>query len=106
MCIRDRPAAGLAQCAATVDACVIMTHSAANDLESLRALAPRAEGYVGLLGPPTRRDELLHQLDAGQRTRLAPRLRAPVGLHLGGHGPEALALSIAAQLQAYLAGAE
>ena len=35
---------------------------------------------------------------------LVPRLRSPVGLRLGGQGPEAIALSIAAQLQAWRHG--
>ena len=95
-----RPTAGLAQLGEeTFDACVIMTHAAASDLEALRSLASRAEPFVGLLGPPSRRDELLRQLDADSRTALSDRLHAPVGLQLGGHGPEALALAIVAQLQ-------
>lgn len=38
------------------------------------------------------------------RDSLAPRLRSPVGLKLGGSGPQAIALSIAAQLQAWRNG--
>lgn len=97
-----RPAAGLAQLAGQAfDAVVVMTHTAANDLEALIALSQRAERYIGLLGPPARRDELLQQLDAANRAALADRLHAPVGLNLGGHGPEVLALSIAAELQRF-----
>jgi xanthine dehydrogenase accessory factor len=59
---------------------------------------------VGLLGPPVRRDELLAELDPKDRDALAPRLHAPVGIKLGGHGPEMLALSICAELQRFLAG--
>jgi len=65
----------------------------------LRILAERNEPYVGLLGPPARRDELMSQLSDGQRASLLPRLHAPLGLRLGGNGPEPLALSIAAELQ-------
>jgi xanthine/CO dehydrogenase XdhC/CoxF family maturation factor len=35
---------------------------------------------------------------------LAPRLRAPVGLDLGAATPEAIALSIIAEIQAAIAG--
>jgi xanthine/CO dehydrogenase XdhC/CoxF family maturation factor len=84
------------------DACVVMTHTAANDREALLALARRNEPFVGLLGPATRRDELLRELDGTTRALLAPRLHAPVGLRLGGYGPEALALSICAELQRFL----
>ena len=95
-----RPAAGLAQLAEHVfDACIVMTHTAANDLEAMISLAGRGEQYIGLLGPPARRDEILRQLDAASRESFAGRLHAPVGVPLGGNGPEAVALSIAAGLQ-------
>jgi len=81
------------------DACVIMTHTAAADLEALRAIGTSQIPYVGLLGPPERRNELMRSLNETQRQSLAGRLRSPVGLKLGGHCPESLALSIAAQLQ-------
>lgn len=85
------------------DACIVMTHTAANDREALAALARRAEPFIGLLGPPARRDELLAELDPAARATLTPRLHAPVGIRLGGYGPETLALSICAELQRFLA---
>jgi xanthine dehydrogenase accessory factor len=81
------------------DAALVMTHIAEADLEALRALSHTDVPYVGLLGPPARRDELLECLEPGERSRLGGRLHAPVGLPLGGEGPEAIALAIAAQLQ-------
>jgi len=81
------------------DAALIMSHSASVDLEALQMMASRTESYVGLLGPPARRDELLSQLTDSQRHQLTSRLHAPLGLKLGGDGPEALTLSIAAELQ-------
>jgi xanthine dehydrogenase accessory factor len=99
-----RPAEALAALGDThLDACIVMTHTAANDREALGALARRAVPFVGLLGPPARRDELLTELDPGARAALTPRLHAPVGIRLGGHGPETLALSICAELQRFLA---
>ncbi len=99
---QGRPAAVLADAAAAPpDAALVMTHVAGTDLEALRALAAMPVGYVGLLGPPGRRDELLAQLTDAQRAALQPRLRAPVGLALGGEGPEAIAMTIAAQLQQF-----
>jgi xanthine dehydrogenase accessory factor len=99
-----RPAEALSLLAShPLDACVIMSHTASNDLEALRAVAAHPVRYVGLLGPPARRDELLRQLDAPGRAALSARLHAPAGLSLGGHGPEALALSIAAELQQHFA---
>jgi xanthine/CO dehydrogenase XdhC/CoxF family maturation factor len=103
-----RPAAALAALGdQRLDACIVMTHTAANDREALVALARRADSFIGLLGPPARRDELLAELDPAARATLTPRLHAPVGIKLGGYGPETLALSICAELQRFLAaGAE
>jgi xanthine dehydrogenase accessory factor len=99
-----RPAEALAAVGEQrLDACIVMTHTAANDREALAALARRADPFIGLLGPPARRDELLAELDPAARAVLTPRLHAPVGIRLGGHGPEMLALSICAELQRFLA---
>ena len=95
----SRPAAYLGALARAPDAALVMTHLASTDLEALTALSGMAVPYVGLLGPPGRRDELLAQLSRPQREALRPRLHAPVGLPLGGEGPEAIALAIAADLQ-------
>lgn len=99
-----RPAAAFAALGdQRLDACIVMTHTAANDREALAALARRTEPFIGLLGPTARRDELLAELDPAARAVLIGRLHAPVGLKLGGHGPETLALSICAELQRFLA---
>jgi xanthine dehydrogenase accessory factor len=98
--LRGRPAAALAEVSGeVVDAALVMTHLAEHDLEALTILSRREAAYVGLLGPPARRDELLARLNAAERSALGPRLHAPVGLPLGGEGPEAIALAIAADLQ-------
>ncbi len=105
--MRGRPAAALAELSGEpLDAAVVMTHLAGHDLEALRSLAAREVDYVGLLGPPARRDELLARLTAEEHAALGSRLRAPVGLPLGGEGPEAIALAIAADLQRAFSGLE
>lgn len=96
-----RPTAALSGETLAPDAVLVMTHLASADLEALRALAGQPIAYVGLLGPPGRRDELLAMLSGDERAALLPRLRAPVGLPLGGEGPEAIALAIAADLQRF-----
>ena len=85
------------------DAAIAMTHLAAADLDVLKEVAVRPIAYVGLLGPASRRDGLLAQLDEDARTALEGRLHAPVGLALGGEGPEAIALSIVADVQRHFA---
>ncbi len=84
-------------------AAIVMSHHLVCDLAYLRALAPSTIRYVGLLGPEVRRQRLLAQLgpDAGP---LQSRLRAPVGLPLGGRTPESIALAIIAQLHAFVHG--
>lgn len=82
------------------DAALVMHHHFELDRDALAALAPTSIPFVGLLGPIRRRDDLFRVLPPAARDALVARLHAPVGLDLGGHGPEAIALSIAAQLHA------
>jgi xanthine dehydrogenase accessory factor len=84
------------------DAVLVMNHNYDLDARCLHHLAESSAGYVGLLGPPARRDALLGEIGDIGATQLEPRLYAPVGLRLGGEGPEAIALAIVAQLQHYL----
>jgi xanthine/CO dehydrogenase XdhC/CoxF family maturation factor len=84
-------------------AAILMTHHLATDLTYLRALAASAVPYLGLLGPEARRDKLLARL-GGEARALGGRLHAPIGLPLGGRTPEAVALAIVAEVQAFLAG--
>lgn len=84
------------------DAVLVMNHNYDLDARCLHHLAESSAGYVGLLGPPARRDALLGEIGDIAATQLEPRLYAPVGLRLGGEGPEAIALAIVAQLQHYL----
>ncbi len=94
--------------AAAVDtafiAALVMNHNFEMDREALNALASTAIPFVGLLGPARRREDLFRILPKPMHAALLPRLRSPIGLKLGGHGPEAIALSIAAQLQAFRYG--
>ena len=98
--VPGRPAAAWRALATLhIDAAIVMTHLADTDREALATLARSNVRYVGLLGPLARRDELLSYLLVDDRESLAGRLHAPVGLRLGGEGPEAIALAIAAELQ-------
>jgi len=97
------PGAALAQLAGEAShAAVIMSHNFALDQQYLRYCATRDLDYVGLLGPPARRDALLGELGEAA-DGLRGRLFAPVGLDLGGSGPEAIALAIVAGLQRHFA---
>jgi xanthine/CO dehydrogenase XdhC/CoxF family maturation factor len=82
------------------DAAVVMSHHLVSDREYLQALSQTSTGFVGLLGPPHRRDRLLSEIGAAA-DRLANRLRSPVGKRIGGRGPAAIALEVTAELQSY-----
>jgi xanthine dehydrogenase accessory factor len=86
-------------------AVVVMSHHLPSDLSYLRVLAGTEIPYVGLLGPALRREKLLNDLGDGAR-QLRARLRAPVGLALGGRGPESVALAIVAEIHAFVHGAD
>jgi xanthine dehydrogenase accessory factor len=101
MPVDESPQAALARLARRFDAALVMHHHFELDREALQALADTDIGYVGLLGPARRREDLFRVLPDAARAALQPRLRSPVGLDLGGQGPEAIALSIVAQLHAH-----
>jgi xanthine dehydrogenase accessory factor len=93
-------------CAVSLDdysAAIVMSHHLDSDQQYLRALASSAVPYVGLLGPAARREHLLGSLGA-DAAKLRARLRAPVGLDIGGRTPESIALSIVGEVHAALAG--
>jgi len=88
-------------------AAVIMTHNYARDLELLGRLLPSEARFVGLLGPRARTERLLADLAARGATPNTVellRLHAPVGLDIGAETPEEIALAIAAEIRATLAG--
>ena len=90
------------------DAVVLMTHSYEQDRRLLTELLPIAPCYLGLLGARHRSALLLSEASepAGLGLRSAlERTHAPIGLELGGDGPEAVALAIVAELQRTLAAA-
>lgn len=82
-------------------AAVVMSHHLPSDLAYLRTLASSDVPYVGLLGPAVRREKLLSDLGEAAE-RLRPRLRAPVGLAIGGRAPESIALAIVSEIHAFL----
>lgn len=86
-------------------AAVIMTHNYTRDREILRFLLKSKAAYVGALGPKRRTEKLLEELKAegvnftGEQLG---KLFAPVGLDIGANTPEAIALSIIAEIQSVL----
>jgi len=77
------------------------SHDDEIDHETLMASLPSEAGYVGLLGARNRLDGRLKALrDLGLNTAALARLKAPIGIDLGGKAPFEIALSVVAQLVA------
>lgn len=85
--------------------CVLMTHNYLQDLALLKWLLSVSPFYLGILGSRHRSERLVKDL-AGEgcfiTTQQRSRLYAPIGLDLGAETPEAIALSILAEIQAVL----
>ena len=106
--IRAEPAGAAA--AAPVDGrtyVVIMTHNYLHDRDLLRGFLRTPIRYIGMLGPRLRTEKILDEL-AASGTPIAPadrgRIYGPIGLDIGGEGPEAVALALLAEIHAVEAG--
>jgi xanthine/CO dehydrogenase XdhC/CoxF family maturation factor len=85
-------------------AAVVMSHHLPSDAAYLRALAQAGvPGYVGLLGPESRRIRLAQELGP-LAEQLASRIHGPVGMDIGAVTPEGIALAIVSEIHAWLAG--
>jgi len=82
-------------------AAVLMSHSYAQDLAALRALASHSLPYLGLLGPRKRTESLLSDAGLEPEQVLAP-MHSPMGLDTGADGAEQIALSVIAEIQAVI----
>ena len=89
------------------DAVVVMTHSYEQDRDLLVRILPLAPRYLGLLGSRHRSSLLITEAATMLGVTVdscSERLYAPVGMDLGGDGPEAVALAIVAEVQAVCHG--
>ncbi|WP_206483516.1 XdhC family protein [Thalassotalea sp. G2M2-11] len=83
------------------DGVIIMTHNLTSDGQLLKNALDAELGYIGLLGPAGRRDKLLNELSLTAK-EVNGRVYGPIGLDLGGRSPQAIALSICAQIQQFI----
>jgi xanthine dehydrogenase accessory factor len=89
------------------DAVVVMTHSYEQDRDFLTSILPLRPVYLGLLGSRQRSSLLI--AEAAQKLKWSvseccKQISAPVGLDIGGEGPEAIALAILSEAQACCVG--
>jgi len=85
---------------AKFDAVIVMSHNLDADRSYLTILADVSIEFIGLLGPTHRKLRLLREIGA-KADDLKDRLRGPVGRQIGGRGPGAIALEIAAEMQSH-----
>jgi xanthine dehydrogenase accessory factor len=78
---------------------VIVTRGHTNDLEALRALAPRDLRYLGLIGSRAKVSRIYEQLvDDKMPADALKHVHAPIGLDIGAVTPQEIAVSILAEL--------
>jgi xanthine dehydrogenase accessory factor len=78
---------------------VIVTRGHNNDLDALRALAPRELRYLGLIGSKAKVARIQDQLiSEGMPSELLTQVNAPIGLDIGAVTPQEIAVSILAEL--------
>jgi xanthine dehydrogenase accessory factor len=78
---------------------VIVTRGHTNDLEALRALAPRELRYLGLIGSRAKVARIFDALTADRMPAdTLKKVHAPIGLDIGAVTPQEIAVSILAEL--------
>lgn len=86
-------------------AAVVMSHNYPRDRDYVQALIAADVGYLGVLGPRARTERILSELATREAVHVdGDRFFAPVGMDIGGEGPDAIALSIISQISAVTAG--
>lgn len=100
--LRESPEAALATVGLDAwTAVAVATHDLEIDQAALRAALPSDAGYVGLLGARARLPERLARLRAaGVGEAAIAKLRAPIGLDIGGKAPWEVALSVIGEITA------
>jgi xanthine/CO dehydrogenase XdhC/CoxF family maturation factor len=84
-----------------------MTHNYLQDRDLLRGFLATPARYIGMLGPRLRTEKILDELATSGVTITAEdrsRIYGPIGLDIGGEGPEAIALALLAEIHAVEAG--
>jgi len=78
---------------------VIMTYAHLDDQDVLERLVGRDYRYLGMMGSAPKVRQIFANLEAkGVRRERLARVRAPIGLAIGSHTPEEIAISVAAEI--------
>ena len=101
----DREEAIVPPAADAATVAVIMTHNYEQDVRILASLMNSDVACIAALGPKRRTEQILDELRANGNDFTAEQMAkvyAPAGLDIGADTPEAIALSIAAEIQSVL----
>lgn len=86
-------------------AAVVVSHHFERDRNYLHSLLASEAAYIGMLGPRARTERMLGDLaDRGIKAESDKRIFSPVGIDIGGDGPDAIAISIIAEVSAVMGG--
>jgi xanthine dehydrogenase accessory factor len=86
---------------------LLMSHNYNYDLGFLKQIVQQEFGYIGLLGPAEKRDRMLSDLnDHGIQLneKQLSKIHGPTGLDIGAENSTEIALSIVAEIKAFLSG--
>ena len=84
-----------------------MSHNYNYDLGFLKQIVQQEFGYIGLLGPAQKRDRMLSDLqDQGIQLNedQLSKIHGPTGLDIGAENATEIAVSIVAEVKAFLSG--
>lgn len=88
-----------------IDAAILMNHNVELDASSLNLVMSSGCEYLGILGPRHRTERVLKHAGV-THSDIRQTLANPVGLRLGGELPEAIALSMLAEMHAFFEGSD
>jgi len=81
------------------DYVVFMTHDLDRDIEMIEKLSTKSPfAYWGILGPKTRMDKIIKQLDDNGVSIKTDAISSPIGLDLGAEGPDEISIAILAEI--------
>lgn len=86
---------------------VVMTHNYLHDRDLLRGFLKTDAPYLGMLGPKLRTEKIISEIQESGvaiADRDRRRIFGPVGLDLGGEGPEEIALAVVGEILAVEGG--
>lgn len=77
---------------------ILMSHDYSQDLKNLKKVLKTDLPFIGILGPASRKSDLIEELSYDINTDDLDRIFGPVGLDIGASQPEEIAISIVSEI--------